>query len=229
MIHYSFLVCSPTSPYCRWRNHERIMTGKIHFPLVQEISVWFAQALLSLPSLLIPKHEAMKGPFWEECNAALFCHLHKFHSIETFGAPGLPPHDATLLPAVLVLKHVVNSAKQINDRKVRLCVNGSYQVKGVDYTESFAPTILAMSIKVFLAIGTYMHYNFYHLDISNAFQNTPAPPNAAGNRIWLKVFPEYMLWYQTRFWKCLLMYKGAKMVLENGENMLIKCSVDNWA
>ena len=44
-----------------------------------------------------------------------------------------------------------------------------------------------------------MHYNFYHLDISNAFQNTPAPPDAAGNRIWLKVFPEYMLWYQTRF------------------------------
>jgi hypothetical protein len=44
-----------------------------------------------------------------------------------------------------------------------------------------------------------MHYGFYPLDISNAFQNTPAPPNAAGNRIWLKVFPEYMLWYQTRF------------------------------
>jgi hypothetical protein len=132
-------------------------------------------------------------------------------------------------------------------------VNGSYQIKGVDYTESFAPTILAMSIKVFLAIGMYMHYNFYHLDISNAFQNTPAPPNAAGNRIWLKAFPEYMLWYQTRFpvqykniehtfpshwpnnlgkawvWKCLLMSKGAKMLLKNGKNMLIKCSVDNWA
>jgi len=44
-----------------------------------------------------------------------------------------------------------------------------------------------------------MHYNFYHLDISNAFQNTPATPDAAGNRIWLKVFPEYKLWYQTRF------------------------------
>ena len=73
------------------------------------------------------------------------------------------------------------------------------KIKGVDYTESFVPTILAMSIKVFLAIGTYLHYDFYHLDIGNAFQNTPAPPNEAGNRIWLRVFPEYILWFQTRF------------------------------
>ena len=66
------------------------------------------------------------------------------------------------------------------------------KIKGVDYTESFVPTILAMSIKVFLAIGTYLHYDFYHLDIGNAFQNTPAPPNEAGNRIWLRVFPDYI-------------------------------------
>ena len=90
----------------------------------------------------------MKGPFRGEWIAALFHHLDNCHSIGTFGAPGLPPQDKTLLPAVLVLKHVVNSAKQINDSKVRLCVN---------YTESFAHTIRAMSIKAFLAIGMYMH------------------------------------------------------------------------
>ena len=142
----------------------------------------------------------MKGPFKGDWTAALFSHLDNCHSIGTFGPPSVPPHDVTLLPAVLVLKHVLNTAKQINDRKVRLCVNGSFQIKGVDYTESFTPTILAMFIKVLLAtIGTYLHYDFYHLDISNAFQNTPAPPNAAGNCIWLCVFPEYLLWFQTQF------------------------------
>ena len=107
-------------------------------------------SITSHPNTLCPRsfHEAMKGPFRGEWTAALFHHLDNCHSIGTFGAPGLPPHDATLLPAVLVLKHVVNSAKQINDRKVRLCVNGSYQIKGVDYTESFAPRILTMSINV---------------------------------------------------------------------------------
>jgi Reverse transcriptase (RNA-dependent DNA polymerase) len=144
-------------------------------------------------------HAAMKSPHRGEWLAALFMHLDSCHAIGTFGAPTLPPHGVTVLPAVLVLKHVVNSAKQVDERKVRLCVNGSYQVKGIDYTESFAPTILAMSIKVFLAIAMYMQYDIYHLDISNAFQNTPAPPNASGQRIWLRLFPEYLLWYKTRF------------------------------
>jgi hypothetical protein len=47
-------------------------------------------------------------------------------------------------------------------------VNGSFQIKGVIvYTESFGTrTIWAISIKVFLAIGTNLHYDFYHLDIS---------------------------------------------------------------
>jgi hypothetical protein len=142
---------------------------------------------------------AMKGPYRGEWLAALFSHLDNCHSIGTFGPPTLPPQNVTVLPAVLVLKHVLNTNKQIDERKVRLCVNGSFQRKGIDYQESFAPTILAISIKVFIAIALHLRCDLYHIDISNAIQHTPAPPNKSGQRLWLRVFPEYIAWYETRF------------------------------
>ncbi len=143
---------------------------------------------------------AMKSTYCGEWLAALFAHLDNCHSIGTYGPPCLPPSDVTILPAVIVLKHVINSNKQINERKVScLCVNGSFQQKGIDCTESFAPTILAISIKVFIAISLHLQCDIYHIDISNAFQNTPAPPDANGRHLSLWVFPEYLLWYQARF------------------------------
>ena len=55
-------------------------------------------SITSHPNTLCPRsfHEAMKGPFRGEWTAALFHHVDNCHSIGTFGAPGLPPHDATL-------------------------------------------------------------------------------------------------------------------------------------
>ena len=158
-------------------------------------------SITSNPGILCPKSfgAAMRSAHRGEWLAALFSHLDNCHSIGTYGPRTIPPDNVTTLPAVLVLKHVINTNKQIDERKVRLCVNGSFQQKGIDYQESFAPTILAISIKVFIAVALHLRCELYHIDISNAFQNTPAPPNAAGQRLWLRIFPEYLTWYHARF------------------------------
>ncbi len=156
--------------------------------------------IISHPHSACPKSftHAMKGPYHGGWLAALFSHLDNCHQIGTYGPPQFPPVGVTILPAVLlVLKHVLNSNRQIDKRKVRLWVNGSYQRRGIDFLESFAPTILAISIKVFIAVALHLNCDLYHIDISNAFQNTPAPPNATGHRLWLHIFPEYVEWYKS--------------------------------
>ncbi len=134
----------------------------------------------------------MRGPFCGKWLAALFQRLDNFHAIGTYGPRRLPPTNVTVLPAVLVLKHVINSNKKIYERNEQMCVNGSYQVKGVDFTESFAPTISAISIKVNIGVAIHLNCELYHIDISNASQNTPALSNSTGTWLWLRVFPEYL-------------------------------------
>jgi hypothetical protein len=55
-----------------------------------------------------------------------------------YGCPKIPPADATVLPAVVVLKLVLNQLKQAAAH----CVNGGLQVKGKDFNESYVHTIL---------------------------------------------------------------------------------------
>ena len=158
-------------------------------------------SLTTNPHVECPRNfaQAMHDPFRGEWLEACFNHLDSCHAIGTFGFPDFPPSGVTTIPAVVVLKHVTNSSKQISERKIRVCVDGSRQVKGIDFTESFAATILAMSIKIFIAVCMHLALLIYHVDVSNAFQNTPAPPNKLGQRLWLRVFPEYMLWFRHRF------------------------------
>jgi hypothetical protein len=43
----------------------------------------------------------------------------------------------------------------------------------------------------------------WHMDVSNAFQSTPAPV-VEGKRIWLRCFPEYLIWLKEKhpdLWK----------------------------
>ncbi len=86
-------------------------------------------SIVSHPNAQCPPNfsTAMRGHYRGEWLEALFKHLDNCHQIGSYGAPTLPLGDVTVLPAVLVLKHVVNSNKQVDEQKVRLCVNGSYQ------------------------------------------------------------------------------------------------------
>jgi hypothetical protein len=119
--------------------------------------------------------------------AAFYQHLDSCYALGTYGPPKLPPADATVLPAVVVLKIVLNQLKQAAARKIRICVNGGLQIQGQDYDESYAHTILSQSLKIIIAVACCLSWMLYHFDIHNAFQSTPDKGDINGNHSWLQI------------------------------------------
>jgi hypothetical protein len=96
------------------------------------------------------------------------------------------------LPAVIVLKLVLNQLKQAAMQKTRICVNGSVQIQGRDYEESYTPSLLAPSTKILIAVAYYLNWQLFHFDVHNAFQSTPNPGDIHGNRAYLKINREWL-------------------------------------
>ena len=59
--------------------------------------------------------------------------------------------------------------------KVRMCDDGSKQIQGLDYDEPYAPAILSTTLRVQIALSVMFGLPMWHMDVSNAFQSTPAP------------------------------------------------------
>jgi hypothetical protein len=111
------------------------LTLKTDIPL-DDIVAFVQSIMASDLNPVCPKfwHHAMKDPTskrkWIE---AMFKHLESCYALGTFGPPRIPPPDVTVLPAVIVLKMVINAVKQINAHKVRVCVHGGHQIQGRDF------------------------------------------------------------------------------------------------
>jgi stage V sporulation protein SpoVS len=59
--------------------------------------------------------------------------------------------------------------EQITRYKTRLVARGFTQEKGVDYHETFAPTVRVISIRTVLALVAYNDWEVEHLDVVTAF------------------------------------------------------------
>jgi hypothetical protein len=53
---------------------------------------------------------------------AMYKNLGSCYAVSTFGPPCIPPAGVTVLPAVIVLKMIINTVKQINAHKVRIWI-----------------------------------------------------------------------------------------------------------
>jgi hypothetical protein len=113
-----------------------IITSSLHFNTdipIEEITAFVMSIMASDLNPVRPKfwHHAMKDPVhkgnWVE---AMYKHLDSCYAVGTFGQPKIPPSTVTVLPAVIVLKMVINAVKQINAHKVRICAHGGHQVQG---------------------------------------------------------------------------------------------------
>ena len=87
----------------------------------------------------------MKSPYKAKWLTSLFNHLDScltYGTYGTYGLPGFPPSGVTVLPGVLALRNKMNELGQLEKRQVRWCMNGSMQIQGLDYEESYAPTVM---------------------------------------------------------------------------------------
>ena len=61
----------------------------------------------------------------------------------------------------------------VDKYKSRLVVDGSRQVHGIDYTESFAPVVKYITLRIFLAVTTVHDMYVHQLDVESAFIYAP--------------------------------------------------------
>jgi hypothetical protein len=149
----------------------------------------------------------------------------------TYGCPTIPPPGATILPAVVVLKLVLTQLEQAAVRKTRICVNGSVQIQGHDYEESYTPTLLAPSTKILIAVACYLKWQLFHFDVHNAFQSTPDPGDIHGNGAYLQInreWLEYIKLHKPDWWihvaKLLQTHSIGELAVEM--NMFVQGHVD---
>lgn len=134
--------------------------------------------------MAIKSHDA---GLWRQ---ALYTHLVKCYNMGTYGIPQVAPPGARVIPPVRALKLLRNTVKQIDERKVRVCVNGSQQTQGVEFQESFAAALLGMTFNLFITLACWFHMDVYHLDTSNCFQCTP---DDSEEKLWMvPIFPEWI-------------------------------------
>jgi hypothetical protein len=159
-------------------------------------AVW-SIATANSPHLQCPSsfRVCMRGPYRQAWLDALFKHLDSNAGYGTFADPSIPPTNACILDGILAIKHKLDEHNRLVERKLRLCAHGGQQIAGLDYDESYAPAILATSFRLTVVMACHLGVWLFHLDVSNAFQSTPD----RDPKTFLRCFPEYLLWFESRF------------------------------
>jgi hypothetical protein len=71
-----------------------------------------------------------------------------------------------------VLKIKRDSEGNIARYKARLVIQGYLQVKGIDYTETFAPVVKYQSLRTLLALAAHYDFEVHQIDFETAFLNS---------------------------------------------------------
>nr|GEX74776.1 hypothetical protein [Tanacetum cinerariifolium] len=70
---------------------------------------------------------------------------------------------------IWVYKHKKDERGVVVRNKARLVAQGHRQEEGIEYDEVFAPVARIETIRIFLAIASYMGFIFYQMDVKSAF------------------------------------------------------------
>jgi len=87
-------------------------------------------------------------------------------------APVVPPPDANIIPSRYVFRRKRNDTGSIVRYKARLVVKGFKQQFGVDYTDTFAPTIRASTLRILFSFAAQKGAAIHQCDVKNAYLNS---------------------------------------------------------
>ena len=114
--------------------------------------------------------QALRYPDSDKWEEAIEQELNSLDERSVFTAMSLPQgRKALACRWVLTVKR--NEQNQIVRHKARLVIKGFLQVEGIDYNETFAPTVRYKSIKYLLAIAAQENLEIKQMDFDTAFLN----------------------------------------------------------
>ena len=115
--------------------------------------------------------EALKGDEREAWTDAIEAELTQMEKVNAW-IPVIPPHNANIIPSRYVFHRKRNDTGKIVRYKARLVVKGFKQQFGVDYIETFAPTVRAPTLQILLYFAAQKGAAVHQCDVKNAYLNS---------------------------------------------------------
>ena len=122
----------------------------------------------TLPPVPKSYNEALQGPFASQWKAAMDEEFHSLITNKTWRLTNLPPgRKAIRCKWVYALKTKPDGS--LDRFKARLVAKGCSQILGVDFHETFSPTVKYDSLRIILALVASLDLHMQQFDIKTAF------------------------------------------------------------
>ncbi|MCO5590431.1 hypothetical protein L7F22_044401 [Adiantum nelumboides] len=118
----------------------------------------------------IPVHEALasnEAPLWR---AAMESEMQSLKANHTWILVPRPP-TRCVVSCKWILRRKYTVEGKINRYKARLVARGFTQEHGVDYQETFSPTLGLSTFRVLMALGAYYNLEIHQMNVQTAFLN----------------------------------------------------------
>ncbi|KAL9233094.1 hypothetical protein vseg_008132 [Gypsophila vaccaria] len=139
----------------------------IHFVNCDKMSSPHRAFLAAITRDLEPKYfkEAVTDSRWRKAMQE------EIIALETNGTWTIEdlPSDKKAIGCMWVYKIKHNSDGSVERFKARLVALGNHQKEGIDFTETFAPTVKMVTVRTFLAVATIRKWELHQMDVHNAF------------------------------------------------------------
>jgi hypothetical protein len=115
--------------------------------------------------------EALGG---NECSAwfdAVDAELSQMEKVNAW-IPVTPPRDANIIPSRYIFHRKHNETGNIVRYKARLVVKSFRQQFGVDYVETFTPTVCPSTLRILLSFAAQKSAAIHQCDVKNAYLNS---------------------------------------------------------
>ena len=156
---------------------------------------WFggiAEEALAMSEDKPSLEEAMEGDEARQWVTAMREEIAQIEKVHTYDIVE-PPPDANVVPCRWVFRRKRDGEGKIVRHKARLVAKGFKQQFGVDYHETFAPTVRPATLRLLLAIAAHKGSVVAQADVKNAYLHGTLEPNEI---IYMDLPPRYSLFHQ---------------------------------
>jgi hypothetical protein len=132
---------------------------------------WFAEHALAISEDEPLLKEALEGDEHSAWSDMINAELTQMEKVNAW-RPIVRPPNANIIPSHYVFRRKRNGNGQVVRHKARLVVKGFKQQFGVDYTEMFAPTVRASTLRILLLFAAQKGAAVHQCDVKNAYLNS---------------------------------------------------------
>ena len=118
--------------------------------------------------LIITVREALSGTDGPKWRAAMEEEMTALLKNKTWSLVD-PPPDRQIVSCKWVLRKKTDATGNIIRFKARLVARGFSQIPGIDFKDTFSPTLRSITFRIFVSLAVELDLELHHLDVQTAF------------------------------------------------------------